>query len=227
MMNRLYFDCTNGIAGDMVLNGLAALGVDDEMLKEKLTGVVPPDCEHCHEDEHGHEHHHSHRSYEEIKGIIENAGLSKRAEGIALKIYETIALAESKVHGTPLSETHFHEVGRSQAILNILGVAICIDELGIEKVYASKVNDGKGTIICSHGEIPVPVPAVSEMMKVSDLSFGTLDVDTELVTPTGLGILMGLDAADEVPDLENEDTVMVEVKGTRETGLDGLKIYLF
>ncbi len=222
-MNRLYFDCTSGIAGDMVLNGLAALGVDDELLKERLTGAVPPDCAHCHGDE----HHHSHRSYEEIREIIENAGLSSRAESIALKIYETIALAESKVHGTPLSQTHFHEVGRSQAIVNIIGVAICIDALGIEKVYASTVNDGRGTIICSHGEIPVPVPAVAEMMKVSALTFGTLPVDTELVTPTGLGILMGLDAIHEVPDLENEDTVMVEVKGTRETGLDGLKIYLF
>ena len=164
-MNRLYFDCSNGISGDMVLNGLAALGVPSEEIAEALKGVIP--CGGC--CGHGHDHDtHSHRGYIEIKEMILNSGLSDNAKQTACNIYQTIAEAEAEVHGTLLEETHFHEVGRDEAILNIMGVAFCLDRLQIKEIYCGTICDGHGFIQCSHGEIPVPVPAVMAMSKNCD-----------------------------------------------------------
>ena len=198
-MNRLYFDCTNGISGDMVLNGLSALGVPAEEIKEALSGAISGDCCHsCHG--HGHHHSHTHRSYTEIKEIITGSSLNEKAKAISLEIYETIAKAEASVHGTSLMETHFHEVGRNEAILNIMGVGYCIDRLDIKEVLCGEICDGHGTIICSHGEIPVPVPAVMAMRKNCSFTFGEKDVNTELVTPSGLGILIGIGAKQVTED---------------------------
>lgn len=228
-MNRLYFDCSNGISGDMVLNGLAALGVPSEEIAEALKGVIPCGgcCGGC---GHGHDHSHdthSHRGYIEIKEMILNSGLSDNAKQTACNIYQTIAEAEAEVHGTLLEETHFHEVGRDEAILNIMGVAFCLDRLQIKEIYCGVICDGHGFIQCSHGEIPVPVPAVMAMRKNCDYRFERVDVATELVTPSGLGTLIGIGAQYVEAMPETEACVMVEAKGKRNTGRGGLKIYMY
>ena len=226
-MNRLYFDCSNGISGDMVLNGLAALGVPSEEIAEALKGVIPCGgcCGGC---GHGHDHDtHSHRGYIEIKEMILNSGLSDNAKQTACSIYQTIAEAEAEVHGTLLEETHFHEVGRDEAILNIMGVAFCLDRLQIKEIYCGIICDGHGFIQCSHGEIPVPVPAVMAMRKNCDYRFERVDVATELVTPSGLGTLIGIGAQYVEAMPETEACVMVEAKGKRNTGRGGLKIYMY
>lgn len=224
-MNRLYFDCSNGISGDMVLNGIAALGVSSEEIAEALKDVIPcGGC--CCGHDHGHDTH-SHRSYIEIKEMIQNSGLSDNAKRTACSIYQTIAEAEAEVHGTLLEETHFHEVGRDEAILNIMGVAFCLDRLRIKEIYCGNICDGHGFIQCSHGKIPVPVPAVMAMRKNCDYRFERVDVATELVTPSGLGTLIGIGAQFVEAMPETEACVMVEAKGKRNTGRGGLKIYMY
>lgn len=226
-MNRLYFDCSNGISGDMVLNGLAALGVPSEEIAEALKGVIP--CVGCYGGcGHGHDHNtHPHRGYIEIKEMILNSGLSDNAKQTACNIYQTIAEAEAEVHGTLLEETHFHEVGRDEAILNIMGVAFCLDRLQIKEIYCGTICDGHGFIQCSHGEIPVPVPAVMAMSKNCDYRFERVDAATELVTPSGLGTLIGIGAQYVETMPETEACVTVESKGKRNTGRGGLKIYMY
>ena len=142
-----------------------------------------------------HHDHHSHTSYTKIKKMIEQSELTENAKGIALSIFKVIGLAEAAVHKTPLDEVSFHEVGAVDSIVDIVGTAIAIDMLGIDKVYCSPVHDGQGQIECRHGIIPVPVPAVMEMLKSSDIPIVIdTEVTTEMVTPTGFGILEGLKA---------------------------------
>ena len=181
--------------------------------------------DHHHHHDHTHEHHHSHASYGYIARLIDGSDLSYPVKAQAKAIYRVIARAEGEVHGAPMEEVHFHEVGRKEAILQIVGVAQALEELDVDEVFCSPVHDGKGEIECSHGIIPVPVPAVAAMMKESDLTFVTDDIDTEMVTPSGLGILMGIGAVctEEAP---GEYVKMGRGVGTRDIGRDGLKIYL-
>ena len=126
-----------------------------------------------------------------------------------------------------MEDVGFHEVGRIEAIRNIAGIAVCIERLGVEEIYCSPVHDGKGFIHCSHGLIPVPVPAVMAMREECDYTFVTDEVETEMVTPSGLGVLMGIGAVCIAQPPTGEVTGTVEVKGTRDIGKDGgLKVSL-
>lgn len=178
------------------------------------------------EDAHNEDGHH-HRSYKEIKAIIEGSLMTDKVRETVYAIYDIIARAEAKVHGTTVDDVHFHEVGRDQAIRNIVGVAGAFNSLFIDKVYCSAIHDGTGTIQCSHGEIPVPVPAVRAMMEECDYEFVTdEDVKTEMVTPSGLAILMGI-GAKYVPEMPEGVLLQdVTVKGKRDTGKPGLRVCL-
>ena len=144
-----------------------------------------------------------------------------------LAVYALIAEAESHVHGTPVEQIHFHEVGRGEAVLNLTGTAAAAASLEPDRIMCSPVHDGHGTIKCSHGIIPVPVPAVAAMKKYCDYTFVQDDVDTEMVTPSGLGVLIGLGAAPgEKP--EGEPSASGEGKGSRDIGRDhGLVISIY
>ena len=170
---------------------------------------------------------HHHRSYKEVKAIIEASLMTDKVRATAYAIYDIIARAEAKVHGTTVEDVHFHEVGRDQAIRNIVGVSGAVNSLFINEVYCSAIHDGTGTIQCSHGEIPVPVPAVRAMMEESDYEFVTdEDVKTEMVTPSGLAILMGL-GAKYVPEMPEGILLQdVTIKGKRDTGKPGLRVCL-
>lgn len=152
--------------------------------------------EHGHGHEHGHEHHHEHthehRNYRDIKEMLEKADLKPGVLKRALQIFEVVARAEGKVHGRPMEEVHFHEVGAVDSIVDIVGVAACLEDLGIEKIYMSSVYEGTGHVWCQHGKLPVPVPAVAQMAADHGLPMVITEQQGEMVTPTGAAILAAL-----------------------------------
>ncbi len=144
---------------------------------------------HEHGHNHGHDHAHSARNLNDIKELIRASHLKQRVKDFSIRVFEEIARAEAAVHNKGIEEVHFHEVGAVDSIVDIVGTAICLDLLGVDRVYSSPVHEGTGFIECQHGKLPVPVPAVMEMLKGSDIPLITEDVNTELVTPTGMGII--------------------------------------
>lgn len=145
---------------------------------------------HGNEQEHpSHNHSNSMRNLKNIETIIENSDLTQNVKDFSKKVFREIARAEAKVHHKDINEIHFHEVGAIDSIVDIVGVAICLDLLGVKKVFSSPLHDGHGFIECQHGIIPVPVPAVMEMLKDSKIPLISDDVNTELITPTGMGII--------------------------------------
>jgi Uncharacterized conserved protein len=155
--------------------------------------------DHVHEYEYFSESHHGgshvHRNYGDIRSMITASRLSKKAKVYAIAIFEAIAIAEAAVHKVSLDEVKFHEVGAMDSIIDIVGTAIAIDILGVDEFYTSAPHDGSGTIVCQHGLIPVPVPAVVEMAKNAGIPIVIEnDVKTEMITPTGFGIIKGLQA---------------------------------
>lgn len=141
------------------------------------------------------DHHHEHRRYRDITAMIRVSGISERAKRYALNIFSVIADAEAAVHGTCKDEVAFHEVGAMDSIIDIVGTAIAVDLIGAETFFCAALHDGSGQIICRHGLIPVPVPAVMEMAKDARLPIIIDDdVKTEMITPTGFGIVKGLGA---------------------------------
>lgn len=147
---------------------------------------------HEHEHEHEHHHHHEHRNLYDVNNIIDNSSLDENTKALAKRIFLRVAKAESKVHNKPLDEVHFHEVGAIDSIVDIVGTAILINKINPDKVIASVVNDGYGFIECAHGTMAVPVPATSEIFAASNVKFRQIDIDTELVTPTGAAIIAEL-----------------------------------
>ena len=144
-----------------------------------------------HGEEH-HHHHHEHRNLQDVCEIIDNSDISEESKELAKRIFMRVAKAESKVHNKPLDEVHFHEVGAIDSIVDIVGTAILINKIHPDKIISSVVNDGHGFIECAHGTMAVPVPATSEIFANSNVEFRQIDIDTELVTPTGAAIIAEL-----------------------------------
>lgn len=145
-----------------------------------------------HTRDHGHhhdqdEHNHSHGSFSEIEGIIAALPVSAYVKENALAVYRLIAQAESKVHGLPLSQVHFHEVGSMDAVADIVGVCMLMEELAPNVVAASPVHLGSGQVRCAHGTLPVPAPATAELLRGIP-SYGG-NIAGELCTPTGAALL--------------------------------------
>lgn len=154
---------------------------------------------------HGHAHHHEehvheHRGLPEVLEIIENTKISARARGTAIEIFRILALAEAKAHGVPIEQVHFHEVGAVDSIVDIVAAAVCLDNLDITEVVAPFVCEGKGTVRCQHGILPVPVPAVINIMEAFKIPIRITEVEGELVTPTGAAILAAIKTASRLPE---------------------------
>lgn len=130
---------------------------------------------------------HSHRSLSEIVHLIESSSLKKRPQELAIRIFERLASAEARVHTVPLEEVHFHEVGAVDSIIDIVGTAIFLDVLGIERIIASPINVGSGFVDCEHGTLPVPGPATLELLK--GIPIYSSGPSVELTTPTGAAII--------------------------------------
>lgn len=201
------------IVGDekYLLEELNKLNVDgykieiSKQVKNGITGtyvnvILEHDEHHHHHDhhhegepEHTHEHHnHEHRNLYDVNTIIDNSSLDENTKDLAKRIFLRVAKAESKVHNKPLEEVHFHEVGAIDSIVDIVGTAILINKINPDKIISSVVNDGYGFIECAHGTMAVPVPATSEIFAASNVKFRQIDIDTELVTPTGAAIIAEL-----------------------------------
>ena len=159
------------------------------------------DHTHGHEHKHDyiHSHHHEHRSLSDIITIIEKSDITKNAKDIAIKIFNILGVAEAKAHGVDIDEVHFHEVGAVDSIVDIIAVAICLDNLGIEEVIVPVLYEGTGFVRCQHGMIPVPVPAVSNIVTEHKIKLHITSNQGEFVTPTGAAIVAAIKTDDKLP----------------------------
>ncbi len=158
---------------------------------------------HSHEEEaheYLHEHSHEHRGLPEILEIIDKAEITFRARNIAIRIFRILAEAEAKAHGVALEQVHFHEVGAVDSIVDIVAAAVCLDNLDITELIVPFVCEGSGTVRCQHGILPVPVPAVANIMEAYKLPVRLTDVEGELVTPTGAAILAAAGTFQKLPE---------------------------
>jgi pyridinium-3,5-bisthiocarboxylic acid mononucleotide nickel chelatase len=205
-MRILYYDCFAGISGDMNLGALIDLGVDAGYLRSELTklnihgfelklekatrrgisGTLATIEIHDHHDHDDHHHHH-HRHLRHIQEIVNESSLSESVKTNALRIFQFIAEAEAKVHNIDIQKVHFHEVGALDSIADIVGAAICLDYLKVDKVHSSAIQLGGGMVKCAHGIMPVPAPATA--LIVENIPVKTGLVQHEATTPTGAAIL--------------------------------------
>jgi uncharacterized protein (TIGR00299 family) protein len=197
-MKTLYFDCFAGASGDMILGAAVAAGVDPNFLREQLSRLpvsgFSVDFETVNRSglsatyarvETAHEH--SHRSLTDIKQIIRGSDLSNAVKQRAVQIFTRLAEAEARVHNEPVDHVHFHEVGALDAIVDVVGAAICFDALKIERFVSSPLHVGSGMVKMAHGQFPIPPPAVTELLK--GVPFYATEIKGELLTPTGAAII--------------------------------------
>ena len=151
--------------------------------------------DHNHDHKHGHNHDHEHsskkphihRTFAMIKEMIQTSQLSERVKKQSIEIFYLIAVAEGKVHNKPIEEVHFHEVGATDSIIDIVGAAICLEALDIHKVLASSIQVGGGFVKCAHGKMPVPAPATAEILHDVPMKYNIVPFET--TTPTGAAVL--------------------------------------
>jgi uncharacterized protein (TIGR00299 family) protein len=165
------------------------------------------DHHHPHSDEHGHSHQHqekkshshANRGLLEIVEIINQARITDHAKELAIRIFSIIADAEAKAHGVPSDQVHFHEVGAVDSIVDIVAVAVCLDNLDIREVIVPEVYEGRGFVRCQHGTIPIPVPAVTHIAASHQLNLHITSTEGELITPTGAAIVAAIKTSDQLP----------------------------
>ena len=207
-MKTLYIDCGMGAAGDMLTAALLELHPDREGFLQKLNGLGIPGVTFIaerstkcgingthirvavhgeEETEHMHDHHHHHGSMEDIRSIVSRLRIPTTVKLDILAVYEEIAQAESHVHGVPVEQIHFHEVGTMDAIADITAVCLLMHELKPDQVVASAVHVGSGQVCCAHGILPVPAPATAQILRDIPIYGGS--IRGELCTPTGAALL--------------------------------------
>jgi len=210
-MRIAYFDCFSGAAGDMIVASLLDAGADPQALHDALASLgvagyhvaiskcnkqgfaatrfsvaLDPDANQ------------PHRHLAQIEKIVQASTLGAAVKSKSCKIFMRLAQAEAAVHGTTPDRVHFHEVGAVDAIMDVVGVVVCLDSLGVVKVVCSPIPTGWGVVECAHGTMPVPAPATAELLKGVPLAAGA--ESGELTTPTGAAVLTTLaDAFGPVP----------------------------
>lgn len=223
MENKLlYLEGASGISGDMTVAALLDLGANREKLDAVLKsmnlegfeyqvsrkssyGIAGTDFDvilhdhHHHEHEHEHGHHHEHRNLDDVCTVIDRGTMTDGARKLAKKIFRIVAEAESKAHGVPVSEVHFHEVGAIDSIVDIVSAAVLIDDLGIRECVVTGLAEGSGYVHCQHGDLPVPVPAVLNIAQAHGIALRTSAANGEMVTPTGIAIAAALRTRDRLP----------------------------
>ena len=223
MENKLlYLEGASGISGDMTVAALLDLGANREKLDAVLKsmnlegfeyqvsrkssyGIAGTDFDvilhdhHHHEHEHEHGHHHELRNLDDVCAVIDRGTMTDGARELAKKIFRIVAEAESKAHGVPVSEVHFHEVGAIDSIVDIVSAAVLIDDLGIRECVVTGLAEGSGYVHCQHGDLPVPVPAVLNIAQAHGIALRTSAANGEMVTPTGIAIAAALRTRDRLP----------------------------
>lgn len=224
-MKTLYIECNAGASGDMFLGALADL-LDDptevctlieglgipgisckisKAEKSMITGSrVEIDVDGIDEGDTAEvRRHHRHHALGEVREVIRGLNAPENVIDDALSIYDTIAEAESRIHGKPVNEVHFHEVGALDAIADVVGACLLVDRIGADRIVASPLRTGYGEIECAHGRIPVPAPATSCIITGMPVFAG--DVEGEFTTPTGAAIVKHFaDAYGPLPDMTIE-----------------------
>ena len=169
-------------------NGIGAAYVDVKLARDFESELERPNIRHLHR--HEHIKNHSHRTFADIKKIIDASELNTTVKTRALAIFNVIAKAEGKVHQRPADEVTFHEVGAIDSIVDIVGCAVCLDYLDVEKIFVSRINTGIGFVKCAHGLMPIPAPATAELLQgFKSYHYGA---EKELTTPTGAAIVNAL-----------------------------------
>src|SRR5437763_2101469 len=197
-----HFDCFSGISGDMVLGAVVAAGVDPAPIRAALDSLGLPirleseAVKRCGfaatkatveaEDQE------DYRFLPDVEAILAKGKLTDRQRELALGIFRKLAHAEAAAHGMPLERVHFHEVGALDSIADIVGAAVGLDLLGVERFTSSPVPTGTGTVKCAHGIMPVPTPGTAELLKGVPLASSA--IKSELTTPTGAAILTSVAA---------------------------------
>jgi uncharacterized protein (TIGR00299 family) protein len=193
-----YFDCFSGISGDMTLGALIDLGapidwLQDELARMPLTGLDLKVASAVRNGIHATslnvevENNAHSRDYKKIKALLEDSPFSDGVKTRSLNVFERLARAEAGIHGCALDDVHFHEVGGIDAIVDIVGTALCLEKLEISSVTSSRIPVGSGFVDCQHGRLPVPAPATIAILK--DIPVYGTDTTAELVTPTGAAII--------------------------------------
>jgi hypothetical protein len=198
-----YFDCFSGISGDMILGALVDLGIELKTIRKSLSAlalkgyriksrrverggisstkidveVAPPSKKHQHRS----------RSFTDIKDLIEKSELTSKIKRDSIEIFRRIGKVEAQLHRTTLNKIHFHEVGAIDSIIDIVGSALAINLLDADRIFASPINLGEGSVKCAHGRLPVPAPATLKLLQgIPCYSNG---IKKELTTPTGAAVI--------------------------------------
>ncbi|MDR1156864.1 MAG: nickel pincer cofactor biosynthesis protein LarC [Oscillospiraceae bacterium] len=153
-----------------------------------------------HPDAHTHGGHgHGHRTMGDIRALLTASALPRAVQARALSVFEVIAQAEGAIHGKPPEEVHFHEVGAVDSIVDIVAVALCLAHLAPDEIHVSRLREGHGFVLCRHGRIPVPAPATLAILQACGAPVVFTDVEGEMITPTGAGLVAALAARTGVP----------------------------
>ena len=207
---NIYFECNMGAAGDMIASALVDLFEDKEQIVRELNSLGLPHTNIIHSekqqsgisgthldiiingeeetpDHHGHHHHHHGRGLGEIFHIIDNLSIDEKVKADIKSIYTIVAEAEAMAHNAEVGEVHFHELGMLDAIADITISAYLINRLSPDRIIASPINVGNGTVKCAHGVLPVPAPATANIL--TGVAYYKSEINTELCTPTGAAVL--------------------------------------
>lgn len=199
-----YLDCHSGISGDMFLSAMLDAGLSLDTLRNSLAGLpvegyqieqeffIDQGIRGTHVEVVLTEQEQPTRSFTDIAALLQASSLSSFVRDTAIAIFRTLGEAEATVHGIELDEIHFHEVGAVDAIVDITGAAIAIEELGIKQLYASPLPFTRGHLRMAHGIMPIPAPATLEILRRVQAPWLPSPIEGELVTPTGAAILATL-----------------------------------
>jgi pyridinium-3,5-bisthiocarboxylic acid mononucleotide nickel chelatase len=213
-MPLLYIDCIGGVAGDMLLGALVHAGADADRIREGVgsLGVEPVGLDLTSSERHGIQalrvevtqpEKTASRTWADVRALIAAAGLPERAAERAQLAFRKLAEAEGRVHGVAPEEVYFHEVGALDAITEICGVALALEQLGVERVVSSPLPLARGFVPAAHGRLPLPAPATLELLRGAPV-YG-LELDVELVTPTGAALVRALaDSFGTLPPMRPE-----------------------
>ena len=245
-MKKLYINCTSGVSGDMMLGAFLSLGVPEQYLKEKLErlslrefevqvseketcGKTAVDVEVILKQPENHRidpYSGNYRTYGDIVNMVNQSSLSVNEKVLSRRIFDIKARAESRVHGVPVEEVKFHEAGAVDSIVDIVGAAVCCEYMKADVIFSGQVPTGYGTVECACGTLPVPAPAVKQILQDTGIPHYRSDIPQEVLTPTGASIIAGIT---DVFGWENiEETVLCRGYGTgkRDTGLPPLEMIL-